>query len=116
MKINTGEAKRFAKSLVSNDKTIDFRKFSISSELEEYLKSDEGLAYFNEVKKENGSLKKLKLRNVTGSTSDTMNYRFVASFKENEALHEVRVQTFGDSRFVNVFVTPWEDTMQPLKK
>ena len=115
MKINTGEAKRFAKAVMS-DEAIDFRKFSVSSDLKEYLKSEEGVAYFNSFKKEAGTLKTLKLKNVKGSTSDTMNYRFIASFKENERQSEVRVQTYGDSRFINVFVAPWQDTMEPLEK
>ncbi|WP_405250315.1 hypothetical protein [Dokdonia sp. Asnod3-C12] len=115
MKINTGEAKRFAKA-VMRDEPIDFRKFSVSSDLKGYLKSDEGVAYYKTIRNETGALKKLKLKSVKGTTSDTMNYRFIASFKENEAKREVRVQTYGDHRFINVFVTPWQDTMEPLEK
>lgn len=115
MKINTGEAKRFAKAVMS-DEAIDFRKFSMSSDLKEYLKSDEGIAYYKTIRNEAGTLKNMKLKSVKGSTSDTMNYRFIASFKENERQSEVRVQTYGDSRFINVFVAPWQDTMEPLEK
>ena len=115
MKINTGEAKRFAKAVMS-DEAIDFRKFSMSSDLKEYLKSDEGIAYYKTIRNEAGTLKNMKLKSVKGSTSDTMNYRFIASFKENELQSEVRVQTYGDSRFINVFVAPWQDTMEPLEK
>lgn len=116
MKVNIGEAKRFAKSLIDDDKTIDLRKYAISGELKDYLTSDEGIAYFDNLKKENGPLKKLKLRSINGATSDTMNYRFIATFTENEYEREVRVQTFEDSRFVNVFVAPWQDKMKPLEK
>ena len=115
MKINTGEAKRFAKAVMS-DEPIDFRKFSVSSDLKGYLKSDEGIAYYKTIRNEAGTLKNMKLKSIKGTTSDTMNYRFIASFKENEDKREVRVQIYGDHRFINVFVTPWQDIMKPLKK
>jgi hypothetical protein len=116
MKINTGEAKRFARTVLNDFETGDYRKFSVSEKFKTYLKSDEGQAYFEKVREENGTLKNIKLKNITGATSDTMNYRFIGTFSDTEIEKEIRIQTFQDSRFIDVFVSPWQDTMQPLKK
>lgn len=117
LKVNTGDAKRVGKVVLSDTvNSADLVDTRASTRLRDYIISAEGKAYFTSIRTEYGELEKLKLKGVKGSSSDTMNYRFLASFKNSKATQEVRVQAFEDKEIVNVLVGPWEEAMKPFEK
>lgn len=107
VKINTGEAKRFAKTVIA-DPTGDISKFPVSKELREYIESDEGKIFFQSVESEFGELKKMKLEGLKGANTDTMNYRFIARFKGSEVEKKINVQSYQDKEIVAIQIGFWE--------
>jgi hypothetical protein len=97
---------------VNEDVTLlDLEKNRISDDFKKYLATDAGQEYYENVRLKNGELKSLKFKAISGSSTDTMNYRFTGKFKDQPLETEVRVQTFNDQEIIAVFVDPWKDEM-----
>jgi hypothetical protein len=117
LEVNVSAAKKTAKRLVNEDVTLlDLEKNRISDDFKKYLATDAGQKYYENVRLKNGELKSLKFKAISGSSTDTMNYRFIGKFKGQPIETEVRVQTFNDQEIIAVFVDPWKDEMTDNEK
>ena len=99
--INTGEAKRFAKAVINKEENR-ITKYPISDNFKDYLLSSNGKDDVDEFSRKNGPLDKLKLKNINGTTTDTMRYIFIASFKTTDILREVVVKSYKDEQIVGL--------------